>query len=136
MECSGEDVVRAAYGVLGGIEDMGVSLLDLGLVYDVRFEGGRLTVVLGVVAPLCALCAVPTLNMWRVYQELGSIPCVADVDVRLSLDPPWTPERMAPHVRDRVRQILSEVAKRFGVAEQVGRVGTAMDSRVRVHVQG
>ena len=136
MECDEESVVRAAYDVLAGIDDMGVNLLDLGLVYDVKFEDGRLSIVLGVVAPLCALCTVPTLNMWRVYQELSSISCVADVDVRLSLDPPWTPERMAPHVRDRVRQILSEVARRFGVSEQVSRVGTAIDSKIRVHVQG
>jgi metal-sulfur cluster biosynthetic enzyme len=93
-----EDDVRQA---LKGVEDpeAGMSVLDLGLVYGVAVEEGKVRVEMTMTSPACP--AAP----YIVDEAAAAIRAIApegtDVDVQLVWEPPWTPERMSDEARGR-----------------------------------
>jgi metal-sulfur cluster biosynthetic enzyme len=78
---------------LAGVVDpeLGMSIVDLGLVYDVRIDGARVTVTMTLTAPGCPLRE--TMAEWA-RAAVAAIPGVERVDVAITFDPPWTPARM------------------------------------------
>lgn len=71
--------------------ELGMSVVDLGLVYGVRIEGGRVAVTMTLTAPGCPIHDV--MPEW-VRAAIGQVPGVERVDVTLTFDPPWTPDRI------------------------------------------
>lgn len=72
--------------------ELGVSIVDLGLIYGVDIKNGKVTVRMTLTTigcPLFSLIAEPVKSAIREFPE------VKDVEVDLSFDPPWTPERMS-----------------------------------------
>jgi metal-sulfur cluster biosynthetic enzyme len=84
-----ERVTEALRGVID--PELGLSVVDLGLIYGVAIEGGRVHVTMTLTAPGCPLHAV--MADW-VRQAVRGTAGVEAVDVRLTFDPPWTPARM------------------------------------------
>ncbi|MEK7269962.1 MAG: iron-sulfur cluster assembly protein [Planctomycetota bacterium] len=70
-----------------------VNVQDLGLVYalDVAPDGS-ITITMTLTAPGCPLA---DLIVEQVRSRLASIPGVPSAGVKLTWDPPWTPERMS-----------------------------------------
>ena len=95
-----EDEVKQA---LRTVEDpeAGMSVLDLGLVYGISLEAGKVVVDITMTSPACPA------SDYIVDEAAAAIRAVApegtDVEVRLVWEPPWTPERMS-----------QEAQKRFG----------------------
>jgi metal-sulfur cluster biosynthetic enzyme len=95
-----EDEVKQA---LRTVEDpeAGMSVLDLGLVYGISLEAGKVVVDMTMTSPACPA------SDYIVDEAAAAIRAVApegtDVEVRLVWEPPWTPERMS-----------GEAQKRFG----------------------
>jgi metal-sulfur cluster biosynthetic enzyme len=93
-----EDDVRQA---LRTVEDpeAGMSVLDLGLVYGVALEPGRVRVEMTMTSPACPA------SDYIVEEAVAAIRALApegtDVHVELVWDPPWTPERMSPEAQSR-----------------------------------
>jgi len=93
-----EDDVRQA---LRTVEDpeAGMSVLDLGLVYAIALEPGRVRVEMTMTSPACPAAS------YLVDEAAAAIRAVArpgmDVEVRLVWEPPWTPERMSPQAQQR-----------------------------------
>jgi metal-sulfur cluster biosynthetic enzyme len=82
-------VMDALAGVLD--PELGLSIVELGLVYGVRVDGGHVDVTMTLTAPGCPLHEVmPDWARTAVLQ----VPGVEDVDVTVTFDPPWTPDRM------------------------------------------
>ncbi len=77
--------------------ELGISIVDLGLIYDVKADKkGDVTVLMTLTTmgcPLFDLIAGP------VKSELMKIKGVQDVSVDLTFDPPWTPEKMSKEAR-------------------------------------
>jgi metal-sulfur cluster biosynthetic enzyme len=71
--------------------ELGMSIVDLGLVYGVRIDGGRVAVTMTLTAPGCPLHEV--MAEWA-RAAIAAIPGVERVDVAITFDPPWTPARM------------------------------------------
>jgi len=71
--------------------ELGLSVVELGLVYGIRIEGGTVRITMTLTAPGCPLGDVMT--QWA-RAAVGRVPGVEDVDVALTFDPPWTPDRM------------------------------------------
>jgi metal-sulfur cluster biosynthetic enzyme len=71
--------------------ELGLSVVDLGLIYDVRIEDGRVGVTMTLTARGCPLHQVMT--DW-VREAVARVPGVAHVDVTLTFDPPWSPDRI------------------------------------------
>ena len=71
--------------------ELGMSIVELGLVYGVHIEGGRVAVTMTLTAPGCPLHE--TIVDWA-RAAVATIPGVERVDVTLTFDPPWTPDRI------------------------------------------
>ncbi|HEX6413335.1 MAG TPA: metal-sulfur cluster assembly factor [Burkholderiales bacterium] len=93
-----EEEVRAA---LRTVEDpeAGMSVLDLGLVYGIALESGRVRVDMTMTSPACPA------SEYIVDEAAAAIRAMApegtDVEVRLVWDPPWTPERMSAEAQEK-----------------------------------
>jgi metal-sulfur cluster biosynthetic enzyme len=108
-----------------------VNIVDLGLIYEIKFnasqqdgdqpadegaettvkeaettvkeaetgEGTRVQIDMTMTSPTCP--AGPQL-INGAKKEVGSIDGVADVEVKIVLDPPWTPDRMTEDAKDQL----------------------------------
>ena len=87
---SKNDVLEA----LRQVEDpeLGMDVVDLGLVYDVEIEGETAKVTYSLTSMGCPAGPLIAQDMERVALE---VPGVADVALELTFDPPWTPDRMS-----------------------------------------
>lgn len=71
--------------------ELGMSVAALGLVYDVAITPGAVRVTMTLTTPGCPLHEVMT--EW-VRTALARVAGVEHVEVTLTFDPPWTPDRM------------------------------------------
>jgi metal-sulfur cluster biosynthetic enzyme len=77
--------------------EMPINLVDLGLVYGLREDRGRVTVDLTFTA---MGCPAADFILSDVRERLLSEPGVREVEVRIVWDPPWTAARMTPAGRE------------------------------------
>ncbi|MBA3364456.1 MAG: metal-sulfur cluster assembly factor [Actinobacteria bacterium] len=85
-----EDVVEA----LRGVEDpeLGMDIVELGLMYDVEIDGPKVKVLHSLTSMGCP--AGPMIQE-GIHDAAAAVPGVEDVEVELTWDPPWTPDRMS-----------------------------------------
>jgi FeS assembly SUF system protein len=76
-----------------------LSIVELGLVYEVRVEGGDVHVKMTLTAPGCPLHATISQS---VKQEIEKLPGVGQAEVEVVWQPPWTPDRMTPEAKERL----------------------------------
>lgn len=86
------------YDVLRTIPDpeLGISIVDLGLIYDVTIEKGIVTVNMTLTTigcPLFSLISDP------IKMGIKQIKGVKNVIVDLTFEPPWTPEKMSEEAK-------------------------------------
>ena len=74
--------------------EMNISIVDLGLVYDVECdeEDGVVLVRMTLTSPACP---VGPQIMGAVHTNVAALPGVEDVDLQLVWSPPWDPRKMA-----------------------------------------
>ena len=72
--------------------EINLSIVDLGLVYDVQYDDGDVMVTMTLTSPGCPLGPV---IRGEAYAKLREIPGVKDVDVQIVWNPPWDPRTMA-----------------------------------------
>jgi len=72
---------------------LALSIVDLGLVYDVKVEGDKVTVEMTLTAPGCPMAALIT---EEARSKVASLEGVKEAAVNLVFDPPWTPDRLSP----------------------------------------
>ena len=90
MSVTEEDVFEA----LRAVEDpeLGMDVVDLGLVYDVRLEPEKLTVTYSLTSMGCPAGAQIEQQIAEVCQSLEG---VGEVVTELTWTPPWSPELMS-----------------------------------------
>jgi metal-sulfur cluster biosynthetic enzyme len=98
-----EDTVREALKQVIDPE-LFVNVVDLGLIYDVKIaeaDDGKsnVDVEMTMTSPACP--AGPQL-LGQSKAAVGNLDNVGAVDVRLVMDPPWTPDRMTEDARDQL----------------------------------
>jgi metal-sulfur cluster biosynthetic enzyme len=71
--------------------ELGLSVVELGLIYDLAIRAGRVAITMTLTTPGCPIHDAMT--AW-VGEAVRQLPGVEDVEVRLTFDPPWTPERI------------------------------------------
>lgn len=86
-----EDVL----GLLRSVHDpeLGVNVVDLGLIYELEVHDGRVELQMTLTAPGCPLG--DTIDT-EVRSTLQMLPGLRQLDFRIVFEPPWTPERMTP----------------------------------------
>ena len=85
-----DDVTEA----LRGVEDpeLGMDIVELGLFYDVEIEGPKVKVI----HTLTSMgCPVGPMIQENIDEIARAMPDVEDVEVELTWDPPWSPEKMS-----------------------------------------
>ncbi|MDH3456912.1 MAG: metal-sulfur cluster assembly factor [Gemmatimonadota bacterium] len=90
-----EDVVRQALRKVKDPE-AGLNIVDLGLVYDIAVDDGKVDVKMTLTSPACP--AGPQI-MGDADDAIRAVEGVKDVRIELVWDPYWTPERIDPKVR-------------------------------------
>ncbi len=72
--------------------ELGISIVDLGLIYGVVIEGTKVEVKMTLTTIGCPLFSLISEPIISHVKELRG---VKDVEVNLTFDPPWSPERMS-----------------------------------------
>jgi metal-sulfur cluster biosynthetic enzyme len=72
--------------------EIGLDVVSLGLIYDVKIEGGHVDVVMTLTSPGCPVAGP---FMASVQSAVSQIPGVTDCHVDLTFSPPWDPRTMA-----------------------------------------
>lgn len=72
--------------------EINLSIVDLGLVYDISFDDGVVLITMTLTSPGCPLGPV---IRGEAYAKMKEIPGVKDVDVQIVWNPPWDPRTMA-----------------------------------------
>lgn len=87
------------WAALAEIQDpeMPVSLVDLGLIYDVQVEGRRVAIDLTFTA---MGCPASEFILGDIEERLRAEPGVDEVAVRVVWDPPWSTARLTEDGRD------------------------------------
>ena len=80
--------------------ELGINIVDLGLVYAIEIDGARVRVVMTMTSPACPLGdylkdLVDSTVKWRVRE-------VEDVDIVLVWEPPWNPDMMSDEARQQL----------------------------------
>ncbi|HEY4412511.1 MAG TPA: metal-sulfur cluster assembly factor [Gaiellaceae bacterium] len=80
--------------VLRQVEDpeLGMDVVDLGLVYDVEVDGSKVKVLYSLTSMGCPAGPLISGDMERAAREVEG---VEDVELELTFDPPWTPDKMS-----------------------------------------
>jgi len=90
-----EETVRKALRKVKDPE-AGINIVDLGLVYDIHIDQGKVEVKMTLTSPACP--AGPQI-MGDADGAIRAMEGVVDVRIELVWDPYWTPERIDPKVR-------------------------------------
>jgi metal-sulfur cluster biosynthetic enzyme len=85
--------------------EMPISIVDMGLIYDVRLVGGHVDVDITFTAIAC-----PAMDMLisDVREKMSALPGVVSVKVNVVWNPPWNKARLTEQGRD--------ILQSFGVA--------------------
>src|SRR4029078_11758215 len=90
MALTKEDVFEALHQVED--PELGMDIVELGLLYDVEIEGSKeklihsLTSMVGPAGPMI---------QEDMHNVAAAVPGVEEVEIELTWDPPWTPERIS-----------------------------------------
>lgn len=77
-----------------------VSIVDLGLVYDVKIIDDWVGVKMTLTSPGCGMSGqISTM----VRERIAALPGVADADVRIVWQPEWNPTMMSDEAKKKVR---------------------------------
>jgi metal-sulfur cluster biosynthetic enzyme len=101
---SADSVVGRMWQALREVNDpeIPISLVDLGLIYDLRFRDGTAEVDLTYTA---TGCPCTHFIKWDVAERLQREPDVLDVRITEVWDPPWTKGRVSAAGRRRLKEL-------------------------------
>lgn len=69
-----------------------VSIVDLGLVYDIAVEDGKAHITMTLTTIGCPL--FQSIEQ-EIREKVSALPTIKEVQVELTFDPPWDPSRMS-----------------------------------------
>ena len=94
----GGDTAEEVRTALRGVTDpeLGINIVDLGLVYDIEIDGGKALVTMTLTSPGCPAGGQ---IMGGAKEAAESVDGVDEATVSLVWKPFWTPERIDPKVR-------------------------------------
>lgn len=86
------------WAALRSVDDpeLGINVVDLGLVYAVALEGKRVAVQMTMTSPACPLGPYITEQARQAIES--ALPDLESVEIELVWEPPWHPGMMAEHV--------------------------------------
>jgi len=88
--------------VLKGVNDpeIGINIVDLGLVYDVSIDEKTIEVTMTLTTPGCPMHS--TITQWA-ENVLHYLTPEMDVKIKLVWEPAWTPDKMSEEAKQQLR---------------------------------
>lgn len=88
--------VEEVYNKLREIVDLeiGINIVDLGLIYNVQIEEDTVHIVMTLTSPLCPMSRKIVSDVKKAVESLG-----AKANVEITFDPPWSPDRISDEVK-------------------------------------
>ena len=80
--------------------ELGVNIVDLGLVYDIHSDRRRLAITMTMTSPACPLGDFIKAEVLQALEPWAGE--FDQIDVEIVLDPPWTAERMSDAAREQL----------------------------------
>lgn len=78
--------------------EVGMNIVDLGLVYGVKILANTLHVDLTMTTPACPMGEMILDDAHQALVAL--VPAGVEIDLNLVWDPPWSPDKMSEHARE------------------------------------
>ncbi len=75
--------------------EIGLNIVDLGLIYDLKVNNSNVYVKMTLTAPSCPMHSMFVKQVEEKIKKLGA----EDVKVELTFDPPWTPDRLSEEAK-------------------------------------
>jgi metal-sulfur cluster biosynthetic enzyme len=85
-----EEVIEALHAVED--PELGMDIVDLGLLYDVEIDGGKVKVIHSLTSMGCP--AGPMIQE-DIQNVAAAVEGVDEVEIELTWEPPWTPDKMS-----------------------------------------
>ena len=82
--------------------EIGVNIVDLGLVYRIEVESGRARIAMTMTSPTCPLADYLKDLVTSAIRR--HVPDVVDVDINLEWEPPWDPDMMSDAARQQLEK--------------------------------
>lgn len=82
--------------------EIGISILDLGLVYEIKIDGDDVSILMTLTTPGCPMAAMFDQEVIRKVKEIKN---VKKVKVEITFDPPWTPEKMTKEAKKKLKML-------------------------------
>jgi metal-sulfur cluster biosynthetic enzyme len=98
-----EDTIREALKAVVDPE-LFVNIVDLGLIYEIKVDEqpeGKSNVIVEMTMTSPACPAGPQL-LSQSHDAVSRLDSIGEVDVKLVMEPPWTPDRMTEDARDQL----------------------------------
>lgn len=89
-----EEILKALEAVKD--PEINYNVVDLGLIYDVDIQGGRVDVTMTLTAPGCPVAGM---IVEQARSAIRSVPGVEEANVELVFEPMWTPDRISPRLK-------------------------------------
>ncbi len=77
--------------------EVGMNIVDLGLIYGVEISHDRLRIDLTMTTPACPMGEMILDNARHALEAL--VPADAEIELNLVWDPPWSADKMSEHAR-------------------------------------
>lgn len=92
-----EEEVR---GALRNVIDpeVGMNIVDLGLIYSVEISGGRLHIDLTMTTPACPMSEMILDHARQALRAI--VPEGTEIELNLVWEPPWSPDKMNEYARE------------------------------------
>ena len=107
-----------------------INVYDLGLIYEINIkENGLVHILMSLTSPTC-----PTADYIKSMIEEATMQAqgVNEVEVELTFDPPWTPDRVSEESKEELGLTTASLEKTENLAVQ--RIFTGEDEGTREHV--
>ena len=79
--------------------EIGYSIVDLGLIYGIKIDQGRVEIRMSLTAPACPLAQIIGDDIEKAVKKVNG---VKEVKVNIVSNPPWSPEKMTPSLRKKM----------------------------------
>ena len=91
-----DEIIRES---LKGILDpeLGLNIVDLGLVYDIAIQDGDVQIAFTLTA---MGCPIGPMISEQIQETVMALPGVKSVNAELTFNPPWDPSRMSDEFRE------------------------------------
>lgn len=83
--------------------ELNLSIVDLGLVYEIKEENGHARVKLTFTSPMCP---VGPMILSSVKKKAADVKGVKEVEVELTFNPPWTPHMATEEIKAQFEEYL------------------------------